>query len=157
MTQSPSLMASLDLQDVTHQLVQQFIAELQDMLDGLIAGDLSAQQSNVLNKIVGFFDTEMKRHHLEEEAHIFPVLLSKNDPVLREKVSMLKADHDELRSRWRDLRAAIEQMATLPEGDGHNLRQCFDCYSECFAKHLLLEESVQFSAEAKQLFKSWDA
>ncbi len=157
MTSQPTLMASLDLQDVAHQLVQQFMDELQEMLDDLISGTLSAQQANVLSKIVSFFDNEMKQHHVEEERHIFPVLLSKDNELLREKVRMLKADHDELRKGWSDLKRAIEQMAASPAADGKTLRACFERYSECFARHLVLEESVQYSPEAKLLFKSWDS
>ena len=157
MTSHQTFMSSLELQDVTNQLVQQFMAELQDMLDDLIAGELSPQQSNVLSKVISFFDNEMKQHHLEEEGHIFPLLLSRGDALMSEKVQTLKADHEALRSGWRDLKSAIEQMAASPGTDGLNLYACFDRYSDCFARHLALEESVQFSPETRELFKSWDS
>lgn len=149
-------MDSLALQDVTHQLVQHFIAELQDMLDDLGAGTLSPQQSNVLDKIVVFFDQEMKDHHREEEGHVFPLLLSQGNPALSEKVRVLQADHDELRIGWRKLKSCIQQAQTASPVDAQALHTSFDQYSTCFARHLALEESIQFSPETQLLFKRWD-
>ncbi len=149
-------MASLELQDAAHQLVQQFIAELEDMLDDLISGALTELQRNVLTKIVGFFDQEMKAHHLEEDRHIFPVLLSKGDAQLVEKVQVLQAEHEELRQGWQELRGWIERAGSQ-HMDGAALKASFLRYSNCFAGHLILEESIQFSSEAKSLLQRWDA
>lgn len=156
MTQEGVSMSALELQDVTHQLVQQFIAELQEMLPDLIAGGLSAAQKKVLQKIVTFFDQEMKEHHLEEELHIFPLLLSKGDAQLSEKVQMLKADHNALRLGWQELKHAIEQTVESATVDPAVLCGRFERYSACFARHLVLEESIQFSADARSLFDRWD-
>ena len=157
MSQPVIAMSTLALQDVTHQLVQQFIGELEDMLDDLVAGELSVQQKNVLAKIVNFFDTEMKQHHLEEEGHIFPMLLSQGDAALTRKVQILKAEHDQLRRGWNDLRQAIDGMVALPGSDATALFSHFQDYSGCFAGHLALEESIQFSPETRLLFSSWDS
>lgn len=157
MTQHAISMATLELQDVTHQLVQQFIGELEEMLDDLVSGELSVLQKNVLSKVVSFFDTEMKQHHLEEEGRIFPLLLSQGDEVLRAKVQVLKTEHEQLRSSWRDLRHAIDQVVASSGADADALFASFDRYSRCFAGHLALEESIQFSPETRLLFSSWDA
>lgn len=151
-----SAMASLELQDVTHQLVQQFSAELEDMLDDLISGTLSELQRNVLTKIVAFFDQEMKEHHLEEDRHIFPILLARGDAQLVEKVQALKAEHEELRQGWQELRSWLEREGS-DQMDGVALRASFQRYSDCFAGHLALEESLQFSSETKSLFQRWDS
>ena len=150
-------MSELELQDVTHQLVQQFIAELEEMLDDLIGAGLSPLRENVLGKIVSFFDNEMKKHHLEEERHIFPLLLSQGDDVLSRKVQVLQAEHQQLRQGWTQLKEAIEQMVACPGTDGSALREAFQSYSQCFAGHLALEESIQFSAQTGGLFSSWDS
>lgn len=150
-------MSSLELQDVTHQLVQQFIAELADMLDDLLAGSTSVLQKKVLQKIVDFFDKEMKQHHLEEEGRIFPVLLERGDAVLAEKVRTMQDEHAQLRAGWLELKVAIGQALVTPGGQGTDLLACFERYSQCFAKHLVLEESIQFSPETRLLFSSWDS
>lgn len=157
MTQAQLSMAELVLQDVTHQLVQQFMAELQDMLDDLAAGALSERQERVLNKILAFFDSEMKVHHLEEEGRIFPMLLSKGDAQLQAKVRQLQQDHVALRQNWQALREAIEQAGAGTSGDAQGLHACFARYSDGFARHLLLEESIQFDPGLKPLFLRWDA
>lgn len=150
-------MASLTLQDVTHQLVQQFIAELQDMLPDLATGLLSQPQQKVLRKIVAFFDQEMKKHHLEEEQHIFPLLLSQGDAEMCEKVRVLKADHQALREGWQELKRGIE-LALAQSGDSHaRLSADFERYSARFARHLVLEESIQFAPATKLLFQRWDS
>ena len=157
MTNRSTSMAALEFQDVTHQLVQQFIVELDDMLDDLTARELAAGQKNVLNKIVSFFDIEMKKHHLEEERRIFPMLLSRGDETLTGKVSTLQAEHEQLRSGWDRLKQAIEHMVARPGSDATELLLSFEHYSQCFAGHLVLEESIQFSPETSQLFGAWDA
>ena len=150
-------MSALQLQDVTHQLVQQFIEELEDMLDDLVAGVLSDRQKNILSKIVSFFETEMKKHHLEEEGHIFPVLLSQKDDALTRKVQTLQAEHAQLRHDWAELKSAIEAAVANPGADAPALFDSFERYSQCFAGHLALEESIQFSPETRLLFSSWDS
>lgn len=150
-------MASLTLQDVTHQLVQQFIAELHDMLPDLVAGVLSQQQQKILRKIVAFFDQEMKEHHLEEERHIFPLLLSQGDTEMCEKVRVLEADHQALRDGWLELKKGIEHALAQSDDAHTRLSADFERYSTRFAKHLVLEESIQFSPDAKLLFQRWDS
>lgn len=157
MTHQPAVMASLQLQDVTHQLVQQFIAELQEMLDDLMAGEPSNQQKKLLEKIVHFFDKEMSEHHLEEERHIFPLLLSKGDPQLNEAVRLLKADHEELRVGWQALKGCLELLSCSVAVEPSTLRVCFDNYSQCFARHLTREESIQFAPAYQSIFQRWDA
>lgn len=156
MTETAVTLASLELQDVTHQLVQQFIGELQDMLPDLMASRLTAPQTNVLHKIVVFFDKEMKDHHREEENHVFPLLMQQNAPTLSEKVGILQADHEQLRSGWQALKTEIERAQLPGMADSDALRASFDRYSMCFVRHLVLEESIQFSPETQSLFKRWD-
>ncbi len=151
-----SPMASLELQDVTHQLVQEFIAELQEMLEDLTAGEMSAQQQKVLDKIIGFFDKEMAEHHLEEENDIFPMLLSMQDAQMDEQVSVLRADHEALRLGWQELKHRIELMLSTPRSDPAPLYASFANYTQRFASHLVLEESIQFSPEVQALLQRWD-
>lgn len=155
MMPAPIAMATLELQDVTHQLVQQFIAELQEMLDDLSAGALTDPQKKLVSKIVTFFDKEMKEHHFEEERRIFPVLLARGDAALGEKVRALQADHEELRTVWQELKQGIELAMQSSSGDAKQLHADFDRYSACFARHLVLEESIQFSPEHQTLFQRW--
>jgi len=157
MMQPQSGMATLELQDVTHQLVQQFIGELQEMLDDLSDGALTPLQRNVLDKIVTFFDQEMKDHHREEENIIFPMLLSLKDPALSPKVQQLQTDHEDLRMGWQELKALIAKTQMAPSVDAQALRASFERYSTCFVRHLVLEESIQFSPETQALFKRWDS
>jgi len=155
MANLPVSMSTFEYQDVTHQLVQQFLGELGEMLEDLRSGALTLPQKNVLRKIVSFFDIEMKKHHLEEERHVFPVLLAKGDEALSQKVAVLQAEHQQLREGWAELRAAIEHMASTPAGDASVLLGSFARYSECFARHLALEESIQFAHEGTQAFGAW--
>lgn len=117
---------------------------------------LTAPQMNVLDKIVAFFDKEMKDHHREEENHVFPLLLQQGDPKLSEKVRVLQADHEQLRQGWQELKTGIEQAQTSSLADPDALRASFEGYSVCFVRHLVLEESIQFSPETQSLFKRWD-
>lgn len=150
------VMASLQLQDVTHQLVQEFMAELEDMLQDLSRGTVSAQQRKVLDKIIRFFDREMAEHHLEEEREIFPMLLSMGDALLNEQVLVLRADHEALRLGWQELKRQVVQMLALPGSDPGALYDSFARYTRRFAGHLVLEESIQFSPEVQVLLQRWD-
>jgi hemerythrin-like domain-containing protein len=73
-----------------------------------------------------------------------------------EKVQALKAEHEELRQGWQELRSWLEREGSH-QMDGVALRASFQRYSDCFAGHLALEESLQFSSETKSLFQRWDS
>lgn len=150
-------MAALELQDVTHQLVQHFMAELEDMLDDLLAGVLTETQTKLLDKIIDFFEQEMAQHHVEEESRIFPRLLAHGDATLTQTVQLLKADHEQLREGWGALRSCLLQLMGRHSVEAPVLYGAMNHYSECFARHLVREESVQFSPVYRSIFQRWDA
>lgn len=156
MTLPPVCMESLQLRDVTHQLVQQFMAELSDLLDELPAGALAAPQRNLLAKIIDFFDEEMAEHHSREDERVFPRLLSGGDAVLAGKVRQLQADHVQLARGWAELKVWIDRLAASPGTDATAMRACFLGFSQRFASHLVLEESIQFSPDPQALSLRWD-
>ena len=76
---------------------------------GLILGRSKAPRSTwpvdrgqQVDRVLEFFETTLQRHFEAEEAHLFPVV----ERQLRDGVDLvrqLRADHDDMRARVRDL------------------------------------------------------
>jgi hemerythrin-like domain-containing protein len=102
-------------------------------------------------EVHAYFSVQAKRHHADEEAHIFPGLLDSADPALRTQVARLRQDHGWLEQDWRELAPAIDSIAEGIGGvDGDMLRESVDVYTALYQEHIVLEETIAYP-EARRL------
>jgi hemerythrin-like domain-containing protein len=92
--------------------------------------------------VMRYFDVAALQQHADEEDDLFPALLESmagSDPVcLRELTQLLAAEHRELESRWRRLRAVL---SALVAGEERTLdRADIEAFAELYARHIEREE-----------------
>ncbi|MDE1926379.1 MAG: hemerythrin domain-containing protein, partial [Burkholderiales bacterium] len=102
-------------------------------------------------EIMSFFAGPGRQHHAEEEVHVFPLLLARNDPVLTAHIHRLQQDHGWIEEDWRELAPQIEAVA-----HGYNwydpvlLRAALPVFTRLYHDHIALEESLIYPEAKRQ-------
>lgn len=117
---------------------------------GLILGRSKAPRSTwpvdrrqQVDRVLEFFETTLQWHFEAEEAHLFPVV----ERQLRNGVDLvrqLRADHDDMRARVRD----------LAEDPVRDLEDRLPAFGECLKTHIQREERVLFERMQAELDSS---
>jgi hemerythrin-like domain-containing protein len=90
-----------------------------------------------------FFSGTSRRHHAEEEARVFPLLLASTDVDLVQKVRMLQQDHGWIEEDWRVVSALLRSIADGLVGDmPEELPAVVDIFADLLHEHIALEESL---------------
>lgn len=133
----------LEMLAACHQRVQAQNATLLRLLPHLAAHGADRPAREAAVAVMRYFDRSARDHHEDEEIDLFPALLESmagSDAVcLRELTAALCADHRALETRWRTLRAALEQVAlgtasTLSADDVQGFVELYD-------RHMTREEA----------------
>jgi hemerythrin-like domain-containing protein len=102
-----------------------------------------------------FFSGTSRRHHAEEEARVFPLLLASTDVDLVQKVRMLQQDHGWIEEDWRIIAPQLRGLAEGTIGvEAGALRDAIEVFFDLCREHIQLEESIvypQAKAAAAQL------
>ncbi len=62
-------------------------------------------------EIINYFSTTARRHHEDEELHVFPRLLLDADPEMVQDIQRLQQDHGWLEQDWRELSTLLDAVA----------------------------------------------
>jgi len=90
-----------------------------------------------------YFGEDLRQHHADEEAHVFPALASCGDPETEQAVARLKQDHAWLRADWRVLSPLIQGLAAGQSWvDVDALRDGVEVFCALSRDHIALEESL---------------
>lgn len=127
-------------------------------LDTLLAGALGADNAAELESIVRFLETDLEVHLQVEEQALFPVL---ERYIGREggPIAVMLMDHEDLRKRVRELRAAFEAWRQQPEPTPaviSELAYTAGQLSSLLYEHIMKEDNVLF-VMARQHFNESDA
>jgi hemerythrin-like domain-containing protein len=94
------------------------------------------------DEVVKFFSTTARRHHEDEERHIFPTVLATSDPQVVHTVLRLQQDHGWLEEDWMELSAHLEALAAGRSWwDPALLREGSEIFIALSHDHMALEES----------------
>ncbi len=149
----PPLDPTYEALDVTHRAAQRMLAAFERLLVHLDEYGIDIQAEQAAEEILAFFDGPATQHHRDEEALVFPDLLTSGDTTLVSHVLRLQQDHGWIEEDWLALRPQIEAVAI-----GYNwydldmLRQALPRYAELYQAHIALEEQIVYPA-AKSLRK----
>ena len=90
-----------------------------------------------------YFGAELRQHHIDEEAHVFPTLAACGDPETEQAVARLKQDHAWLRADWRVLSPLIQALESGQSWvDIDALRDGVEVFCGLSRDHIALEESL---------------
>ena len=100
-----------DVLDTCHQQVVLTLQKLTELIDHIEAQGVDGQAQAWARDIFLFFMNTAREHHLDEERHIFPTMLSSGDASLMEAAMRLQQDHGWIEEDWLELAPQIESIA----------------------------------------------
>lgn len=132
-----------DALDVCHRQILFTLGKLRALVTHLADAGADAQAQELAQEILHFFDTTVRRHHEDEERHVFPPLIDAGDPETVQAVLRLSQDHNWLEEDWMELQP---QLAAIAAGQAwcnvELLHEGAEVFSALLHDHIALEESV---------------
>jgi hemerythrin-like domain-containing protein len=102
--------------------------------------------------IVGFFSDTARRHHEDEERHVFPKLLASGDPETVQAVLRLQQDHHWLEEDWIEISPQVDAIANGQSWyDIDILRESIEIFTALSHEHVALEESCIYPQARAQI------
>jgi len=137
-------LSPMEVLDADHRQMVVMLAKLGSLVDA--GNDLSAQPMRALAlEVHGFFGEHARRHHADEEQHIFPDLLNSSDASVRAHAERLQQDHRWLEQDWLELAPSISSVADGIGGiDEDMLREAIGIFTTLYQEHIVLEESIAY-------------
>ena len=129
------------MRDVHHRQTIFALGKLAALVARLTRGDADTEARAMAREIVEFFSTTARRHHEDEETHVFPSLLDSGDPQLVQAVLRLQQDHHWLAVDWLELSAPLNAVANGQSVDLDQLREMAQVFIALSHDHIGLEES----------------
>lgn len=94
------------------------------------------------SEVLGFFSTTARRHHEDEERHVFPKALASADPQVVQAALRLQQDHNWIEEDWMELSAHLEALAAGQSWwDPALLREGSEVFIALLHDHVALEEA----------------
>ena len=132
------------------------LQQLDELVDRLEAHGVDGKTRTLAKDLFLFFTNTAREHHLDEEKHVFPALLTSEDDELIRLTLRLQQDHGWIEEDWLQLAPQIEAIAA-----GYNwynidlLSHAIPVFQALYQDHMALEESMIYP-EAKARIADWD-
>ena len=127
--------------DDCHRQTLAALAKLDTVLARL-DGSVDAETRVLAGDVVRHFSTTARRHHEDEERHVFAKLAASGDPTLARAVSRLQHDHHWLAADWMELLPHLDAIACGQSWyDVDLLREGGAVFAALSRDHIALEES----------------
>ncbi len=138
--------------DATHRRIDQHLKRLRQLVDRIATDGLDHASQEQAREVLEYFNNEARQHHLDEEKHIFPVLLGSADPEVVQAAHRLTQDHGWLEENWLYMAPSIDAAADGSTWfDTTELGHALDVFEALYADHMLLEESLAYPQARKRL------
>jgi len=141
-TQPPPTLDGFDVLDACHRQTLFALGKLAALVSRLKSIGTDAEARSMAAEIVRFFSTTARRHHEDEERHVFPKLLEAGDPDVVQAVLRLRQDHGWLEEDWMELAPQLDAVAVGTTCvDVDVLHQGVEVFTALSHDHIALEES----------------
>jgi hemerythrin-like domain-containing protein len=142
-----------EMLEACHDRVRRSLALLGKLVEHVAAQGHDAQSRSAAADVLRYFDLAAPLHHLDEETHVFPLLLEQGDTTVREAVQSLQKDHVAMGQLWLQLRRALLDWrdAEAPAALTTAMRADAASFSELYASHLKTEEGLVFPQARSRL------
>lgn len=109
---------------------------------------------DAIQDVIRYFDKAAPQHHLDEEVHVFPSVLSMNDQGLTEIVHRLQREHKKMEILWQQVRCVLISVITegrvSPVFNAHENR-LMDDFDAIYNRHISDEESKIYPMSSRSL------
>jgi iron-sulfur cluster repair protein YtfE (RIC family) len=131
--------------DRCHQDIQKKLGQMLALATAVEADGLSPALQKQARELTDWFNAEPRQHHLDEEKHVFPALLTSNEESILQTTHRLIQDHGWLETDWFEIEPSLEAAA-----DGNTwfdpaaLRHAVEVFQQLYIDHIVLEESLAY-------------
>jgi hemerythrin-like domain-containing protein len=94
-----------------HERVARMLGLLQRLQVHLPQHGADAAARSAALDVMRYFDRAAPQHHLDEERHVFPLLLASGDAALAALATRLQAEHLQMAAAWAALRVELQAVA----------------------------------------------
>lgn len=152
MSAAPVSIAIFEFLDSTHKDIQGQVGQLHRLVDAIESEGLNAANRALARRVLDYFNSEARQHHLDEEKHIFPALLASQDAELVQTTEHLIQDHGWLEENWIQIAPSLEAATNGNLWfDPVELRHALEVFEALYLDHILLEESIAYPEAKKRL------
>ena len=131
--------------DECHRRVLARIGELSGLVASIEAGQMNPAMRALAASIAAFLGNDARRHHEDEERHVFPPLLAGGHAELVATVLRLQQDHSWIEEDWFELEPHVQAIATgYGTYDIDTLREGTAILAALYKEHIALEESIVY-------------
>jgi hemerythrin-like domain-containing protein len=131
--------------DAGHVRILAVVRALEELAERAQGDRIDAAARASAAAIADFFCTFARRHHEDEERHVFPALLGSGDPSLVQAVLRLQTDHGWIEEDWLMLEPMVQAIATgIGHCDADVLQQGVEVFAALYRDHVALEESLAY-------------
>ena len=131
--------------DECHRRVLCRVEELSGLVASIETGEINPAMRALAASVVQFLDSDARRHHEDEERHVFPTLLAGGSAEMVATVLRLQQDHSWIEEDWFELRPHAQAIATgYGTCDIDALREGTAILAALFKEHIALEELIVY-------------
>ena len=139
-----------------HERVQRMLDLLDRARMHALTKGCDANLNSAFTDVMRYFDLAAPQHHLDEELHVFPIVLAKGNQSQKEIVRVLIQDHETMAHLWQNVKSVlVEVMKTprdLPVFSFHE-NDLMNAFRNVYAKHISNEELVIYPASVQFMSK----
>jgi hemerythrin-like domain-containing protein len=152
MNATPSSIALFEFLDKTHADIKAQLHIMRAVVSAIEADGLDLHTREQARRLVHYFNTEARQHHLDEEKHIFPGLHDSQVPEVAHAAETLRQDHGWLEENWIQIAPSLDAAANGNMWfDPQELHHAIDVFEALYLDHMMLEESLIYPEAKKQL------
>lgn len=136
-----------EMLEACHERVQRMLALLARLREHVASHGADESARQAARDVMRYFDQAAPQHHLDEERHVFPVLLQHADAHTQTVVRRLQEDHTAMESGWTAARAVLDALANgvRPTLDAQAERTLAD-FAALYDEHIRAEEGIAYPA-----------
>ena len=139
---------------VCHERVQRMLDLLDRARMHALTKGCDADLNSAFTDVMRYFDLAAPQHHLDEELHVFPIVLAKGNQSQKELVALLIQDHETMAHLWQSVRSILSEVLQTPRDlpvFSHRDNALIDDFRNAYAKHISNEELSIYPASTEYM------
>jgi hemerythrin-like domain-containing protein len=139
---------------VCHERVQRMLDLLDRARTHALTKGCDANLNSAFTDVMRYFDLAAPQHHLDEELHVFPIVLAKGNQSQKELVAVLIQDHETMAHLWQSVRSILSEVLQTPRDlpvFSHRDNALIDDFRNAYAKHISNEELSIYPASTEYM------
>ena len=137
-----------------HERVQRMLDLLDRARIHALTKGCDANLNSAFTDVMRYFDLAAPQHHLDEELHVFPIVLAKGNQSQKEIVRVLIQDHETMAHLWQNVRSILSKVIQTPRDlpvFSHRDNALIDDFRNAYAKHISNEELSIYPASTEYM------